>query len=140
MMIACGLVIGYYLRFIIADSVASWLGFGVFMAIGLFKFVQWLIELKKKSNKQLKIITWRESIILGVLLALDGMVAGIAAAMAYFSVAFIIIVVSVSLVTDPILFNLGQKLGQKLKQKANLNLGWLSCLIFFVLALTHIFI
>ena len=139
-MIASGLVIGYFLGFMIADTVAMWLGFSVFTVIGITKLVQWLIEYKRGNRRHLRNISWGETVILGVLLSLDGLVAGIGAAITYFSLPFIFIVIGLSLFTDPIFFMSGQYLGHKLHKKASLNLGWLSGVILLVMAVLHFFL
>lgn len=136
-MLGAGLFIGYFLSFALKDSLSMWLGLCIFTALGLGKLLQWLITRKKNKAKKIRKVTWRETILLGIMLSIDGMTAGIGASMTFLSLTFIFIVLGISLFSDVIFYMLGQQLGQKFAQKTSLDLGWLSGVVLLLLGALH---
>ena len=139
-MIGIGLFVGYWIGSQFNNGFASWLAFGILFGLGLFKFFAWLITKNKKQCRAIRLITWRETIVLGIVLAADGLVVGIGATVDSFGLAFICTVIALSLVTDHLVFWLGQSMGKKVTKRIKLDLSWLSGTLLMILAVVGIFI
>jgi|GEM_PF-4711932 len=107
--IGSALVAGHFLGQVIPDVVGIWLGFSILMALGIFKVIQSIINRNKPNEK--KDITWLQSILLGVVLALDGAALSLGTTVGGMPFYFIYIVIAVMLVTDQLVFMLANKLG-----------------------------
>ena len=137
-LVGAGLFTGYFVGGLMADEVAIWLGFSILLTLGLVKTVQWYLT-RKKINTAARQLTWREAVVLGVLLSFDGLAAGLGVTVSNMSLTFIFIVLGLSLVTDQLVFSGSRWLGQKATKKANLNIGWLCGVTLITVAVCKLF-
>ena len=137
-----GLVTGHFLGGLMPDSVAIWVGFAILFSLGAVKTLQWFrTRLKKQPNHtKNRTISWRESVLLGVLLSFDGLAAGIGATVSQMSVTFIVLVLGIALVMDQLVFTGAHFLGRKISKKDSHDLGYLSGLILMVVAVTKLLV
>ena len=140
--IGAGLFFGYFLSPHIDCTITEWLSFGILFCFGFLKLAQWLLTKFRNTKKEnpaqptdIKAFTWRETFILGIALSLDGFAVGFGATIATMGLPFIIAAIVLSLVTDPLVFALGQKIGGKVKERIHLDLSWLSGAILIVIAI-----
>ena len=139
-MIGVGLFAGYFIGNLICEAVANWVAFGVLFGLGTLKLIQWLFTRKKDSADQIRLITWRETLLLAVALSLDGLAVGIGSTVGDWGLAFIITVLAFSVITDPLVFWLGQRIGRKVAKRVRLDLSWLSGVLLIGLAVIGFFI
>ena len=138
--VGTGLFIGYFIGGFMPDAVGIWLGFGVLLTVGVIKVIQWLLARKKTNQSTFRSITWRESIVLGVVLSLDGLAAGIGVTLTLLSLVFVSSVLVISIITDQLIFMGAQRLGKLVTKKATLDLGWLSGFILITVSICKLFI
>ena len=138
--VGTGLFIGYFIGVFMPDAVGIWLGFGVLLAVGIIKVIQWLKTRKKTDKPLTRSISWRESIALGVVLSLDGLAAGIGVTLTLLSLIFVFSVLVISIITDQLIFMGAQRLGKLVTKKATLDLGWLSGVILITVSICKLFI
>ena len=131
-MIGVGLFAGYYLRSFISESAVEWIAFSVLFGLGLYKVVQWCC--KKENTETVRPITWPEACILGIGLSLDGMAIGLGVTIGNMGMSFIVTAIVLSLVTDPLVFAIGQFVGKRLTKRARLDLSWLSGALLVMIA------
>jgi len=139
-MIGIGLFAGYFLSSVLNESIATWLAFGVLFGLGLYKVAEWFFVKRKTPAKEIRPISWRETIILAVALSLDGLAIGIATTVDNWGLVFIITVLSLSLITDIVFFTLGQRLGKRAIKNIKLDLAWISGVLLMGLAIVGLFI
>jgi putative Mn2+ efflux pump MntP len=125
LLLGVSLFIGFYLSRIMSPSVALWLSFGILAAIGLLKIAGYIKNKLKREERKPRKITWAETLILALTLALDGMAVGLGAAMARVDILFCVAAIGFSFIIGALLFRMGQGFGVKVAKKTNLDLSWL---------------
>jgi len=139
-LIGAALVVGFFVGHVIPESVGELLPFVVFYLLASFKLIIWLWQYGTPGAVLSKNITIRESFILAVILAIDGMLVAFGAAMDWLSVVFVVSVIVISLVFNIVFFRVGQGLGKTLVRKTNINLGWLGAIALYIIAVVQLFI
>jgi len=137
-LVGSALFAGYYLGEIIPELVGIWVGFSVLVILGLVKVIQ---SVFKKNNAQILGLSWREAIVLGIVMSCDGSAMAFGTIVSDMPFAFIFVVLGMMLVTDQIVFLGANRLGFYLTQKnrtKNLNLDWLAGIILIVVAIVKL--
>ena len=132
-LVGIALVFGFYIGRYIPASVTSGLSAGILIFMGCCKIFQYFRQTVQKETSRK--IGWAETIILAIMLSFDGMAVGIGASIHNATIIFCISVIGFSLLTDPLFFILGHKIGQKATQKIPLDLAWLSGVVLTVLGI-----
>jgi len=132
LMLGAALLLGYSISTYIDNNTIRWITAIMFLMIGLFK-----LAATQNTNTTERAQGLKEAILLGALLAIDGLGAGFAIGLDV-TLLFVICIVAISFVGDIFLFRLGQWAGQKLTTKTQLNLGWLPGVVFIVIALIQL--
>ena len=138
-LIGGALVAGYFLGEIIPGIISIWLGFSILFALGLFKVVQYFLT--RASDKPLKNISFKEALVLGFVLSIDGVAVSLGTIIGGMPFYFIYIVIGVMLVTDQLVFLLGNHLGLFLKRRQKvrtMNLNWLAGVILIIVAVVKL--
>ena len=149
--LGAALIFGYFIVRHISEDAIKWTVFSLFMLVGIIKICTWtqsqiLKKIERAEDKgnpeevKPKIQSWKETIILAIILAIDGIGIGFATGLDRITWPFILAIIGVSFFTDIILFRFGQYLGIKLAKKTKFNLGWLNGTIFIALAIINLFI
>jgi len=142
-LIGSALVAGHFLGTVIPDVVGIWLGFAILMSLGLFKIAQTFLS---RSNRVIKDVSFREAIILGIVLALDGVALSLGTAVSGLPFYFVFIVIGTMVITDQLVFMGSNKLGLAFAKKkksptsGGLNLDWLAGAILIVVAIIKLFL
>ena len=139
LIVGSGLFIGYFVGGFMPEGVGIWVGFAVLLSVGVIKLIQWLVTRGKANKAIARNITWGEAAALGIVLALDGLAAGIGTTMTLLSLLFIFSVFAISVLSDQFVFMASQRLGKSLTKKANLDLGWLSGVVLMIVSVCKLF-
>jgi len=133
-LLGVGLFCGLYISNYISPLATRIISATTLITIGCYKLVR-----KSAKEAPKSALGWVETIILAVILSIDGMAVGIGASIHNTSVAFCLIAIAFSLVTDFVFFIFGHKIGQKATQKTRLDLAWLSGVVLIILGLIRLF-
>ncbi|MCL2228258.1 MAG: manganese efflux pump [Firmicutes bacterium] len=132
--IGAGLFSGYLLRPIIDPEITKWVSFGILFCFGIIKLTQWFVSRGEQNTENTK-FTWRETFAIGIALSFDGFAVGFGATIASLGLPFIIAAIVLSLITDPLVFAVGQYIGGKVKERTTIDLSWLSGVILMIIAI-----
>lgn len=131
--VGLALFIGYIAGHYIPTAVTLYLGVGILVFIGLYKLIQYFINKRNGIVPATYQIKWPETITLAILLSIDGFAAGIGAAIHNASLAFCLLSLVFSFITDIVFFTIGFKIGSKITQKTRFDLSWLSGAVLIIL-------
>ena len=120
-------------------TVVAGLAAVVTAAMGGYKLVIYFLKKTKEISVNPRKIGWTETIILALVLALDGIAVGFGASIYNTSLLFCLSVVAFSLVTDFVFFIFGHHLGKRLTKKTRLDLSWLSGAVLIILGIIRLF-
>ena len=137
--IAAALFSGYYLRTVIPEMVGIWLGFSILVTIGIVKIIQSIFS--RQSGDTTAQISFRECVVLGLALSLDGVAMAFGTTVASMPFAFIFVVLALMLVTDQVVFMSANQLGLcllKRGKRRELNLNWLAGAVLIVVAVAKL--
>lgn len=145
LLIAVALVVGYIVGQTIPERVAGFITFGVFFLLGLYKFVCWLAgrrarQREGEDDQDHRTISIRQTFVLAVILALDGMFVAFGASMEIPNLVFIGAVVLMSLVANVLIFRAGWHIGARLVRRRKYDLGWLGALALWAIAVVQVFL
>ena len=155
-LLAGGLVFGYYLSSFIGYDIIKYLSFSILVLVGLIKLVGDLIKIwisKQKSLKEKaflkvcidpinadinndKVLSLKESLIIGIALSIDSLGVGLGLGV---NNSFQYLILIFSFIIGLIFSCLGNLIGKKVASKINLNLSWLSGLLLIILAILKLF-
>ena len=138
-LLGLALFLGVYISHYINTNTTKLLSAGILKAIGCYKLAVYFLKKAKEIPNIQRQIGWVETIVLGLVLALDGMAVGFGASIHNTSLAFCLIAISFSLVTDYAFFRLGHHLGRKLTKKTRLDLSWLGGAVLIILGAIKLF-
>ncbi|MCL2586992.1 MAG: manganese efflux pump [Firmicutes bacterium] len=133
------LLLGFFLGEWLPSVVSHWLGFGLLMTVGLWRIAAWLAS-RKREKKPHSIVSTRELLLVAVMLSIDGMAIGVGAAIGAVTLAFIFAVFAISIVTDILMFRLGQGMGRALAERLSWDLGWVGGVLLIIVAIAGLFI
>ncbi|MCL2570156.1 MAG: manganese efflux pump [Firmicutes bacterium] len=137
-LIGGALIFGYYTRSFLNPNITMWASFTLFMLIGLFKLASWFANRNKEfQSKQISI---KEAVLLALILAIDGTGIAFAIALETINIYFIIAIISISLVTDIVLFKFGQIIGKTVANKSRFNIGFIGGLLLILIAVLQLVI
>ena len=131
LMIGAALVGGYFVGDVVSETAGKITATVLFALVGFFKLVSWWTS---KGSPPIKVVGVKEVIVLSFILSIDGIAVGFGAGLDRIALWFIAAVILVSLVTDILLFKLGQTLGKHLAKKVKFDLGWVAGFVFLMLA------
>jgi len=134
--IGIALVSGYYLGRLIPELVGIMLCFVILTSIGLYKIFHPII-FRNRPEKNIKKMTWWQSVLLGLALSFDGIGMAFGTTVADMPFYFIYVVLGTMLVTDQVILLGSNRLGLYLsnrKKALKLNLDWLAGLILIIVA------
>jgi len=124
----------------LSEAAIEWTAFSLFMLIGLYKLTTWYVGKRKSKKNGIDLHTkaekkqsWKEAILLGLVLAIDGVGAGFAIGFGL-TLIFIFSIIAISFIVDILLFKVGQFVGAKIADKSRIDLGWLPGIIFMCVA------
>ena len=137
-LLGTALFVGLHLSVVFSSSATKILSAGILVSIGTYKLAASLCVKQAHTPKHARQIKWTETLILGGVLALDGMAVGLGASIHSASVAFCITVIAFSLVTDFVFFRVGQNLGRKITKKTRLDLSWLGGIVLVILGVVKL--
>jgi len=89
--------------------------------------------------KEESAVSWKETVMLGFALSVDGMAVGVGIAMTEITAAFLFTVIAFSICTDILIFSAGNLIAKRLTKKSRFDLSWLSGLIFIIIAIQKFF-
>jgi len=143
------LLLGYFTEPLVSDDAVMWTVFTLFVLVGIMKLATWVkskyfakaqYEKTRDSMFVPKVPSWRETVLLALLLAIDGLGIGFASGLAGASLYFLIAIVAISFVADILLFRAGELLARLIPARRSRNLGWVSGVILIVLGVVGLFI
>jgi putative Mn2+ efflux pump MntP len=138
-LLGMALFIGFYIGNYINSSATIIISVVILVLMGGYKLVAYFRKTGKEITKPHRKIGWTETIILALILALDGVAVGFGASIHNTSIIFCISVIAFSLVTDFTFFIFGVNLGKKLTKKTRLDLSWLSGAVLIILGIIKLF-
>jgi len=138
-LLGSALFFGYYISGYIHPLATKIISIVILVSIGGYKLVAYFIRIAKETPNNPRKIGWAETVVLALVLALDGMAVGFGASIHNTSVVFCLCAIAFSLVTDFTFFLLGSGLGRKLTKKTRLDLSWLSGAVLIMLGLIKLF-
>jgi len=137
--ILAALLIGYFIGEVVPEHVTKWLGFGIFMVLGLSRIVVWLVN-RKKGRQEVRLITYKELVLLAIVLSIDGMGIGLGAGLGQVTLVFIFSIFAISILTEIIIFKLGKVTGRALANKFPVDLGWVGGVLLVIVAIVGLFV
>jgi len=137
--ILAALLLGYFIGELVPESITKWVGFGIFMALGLSRILAWFIN-RKKTKQEIRLITYKELVLLAIVLSIDGMGIGMGAGLGNVTLAFIFAVFAISIFTEILIFKLGKVTGRALANKFPVNLGWVGGVLLIIVAVVGLFV
>jgi len=132
-MLGGALVFGYLIRDYITDDIIKWTVFGLFMLIGFLKLIN-------NQNSGVKSVGIKEAIVLGIILAIDGVGVGFAVGLDGVTMPFIFAIITLSFAVDILFFKIGQHMGGRLTKKTKFNLWWLNGVMFMLIGIVGLFL
>lgn len=154
-LLACGLLFGYYLSFLISSEIIKYLSFSILILVGITKLIGDLIKIVLSKRKKLKDKTFlnvcidplnadlnkdkflsiKESIFIGCALSIDSLGVGLGLGI---NNSFEYLILIFSFFIGLIFSCFGNFLGKKIASKIKLNLSWISGLLLILLAIFKI--
>jgi len=127
-----GMMVGAY-----ADpDITGWVTFSLFTLIGFLKIASWYSG--RGKEKPARLITMRECVILALALSVDGLGVAFAVALDTMTVAFIVIITTIAIMTDTMIFKLGETLGGRVARR--FDVSFLGGLILLGLGIAQLFL
>ena len=135
------LVLGAVIGHFIPDSVGAIAGFAILASLGVYKIIYWLVTRRREPEKlnSKKTISWRETFVLAVFLAVDCAAVGIGHTIENFDIVFVLVAIALSLVADLLFFYIGLGIGKRVTRRAKFDLSWLSGVILIGISFMHLF-
>jgi len=138
-LLGLALFFGFYIGHVIPPATTKIISVVILKSIGGYKLIVYFRRKVKEIPNNPRKIGWMETIILALVLALDGIAVGFGASIHNTSVVFCLSVIAFSLVTDFTFFIIGANLGRKLTKKIRLDLSWLSGVVLIMLGFIKLF-
>ena len=138
-LLGLALFLGYYISGYIYPLATKIMSIVILVSIGGYKLVAYFLRKVKETPTNPRNISWTETLIIAIVLALDGMAVGFGASIHNTSILFCVCAIAFSLVTDFCFFISGSSLGRKLTKKTRLDLSWLSGAVLIVLGIIKLF-
>jgi putative Mn2+ efflux pump MntP len=126
------LFLGLYIGKLFAPKATEIIGAVILISVGTYKLLQYFGKNTSQIPQLQSIIKWRETILLALILSLDGVAVGIGFSIHNSSLGFCFAVIGFSLVTDFLFFIAGNRIG-KITKKTRLDLSWLSGVVLIIL-------
>ena len=141
-LIGSALFAGFFFGALIPEAVAIWLSFTILFGLGLYKV---LIPLLKRgtASKTLQPISIKEAVILGAVLAFDGVAMAFGTVIVEMPIEFIFIVLGAMLVTDQVVLMGANRLGLYWSSREKLqsrNFDWVAGVILIIVAVVKLFL
>ena len=109
LVIGSSLIAGYFLGQVIPNRIGIWIGFSILTALGIYKILQSILGRYKAPTRAE--MSWLGSVILGLVLSLDGAAMAFGTTVANMPIYFAGIVIGTLLITDQIVLSAANKLG-----------------------------
>ena len=139
-LVAAALFTGYYVGNIIPDVVGIWVGFGVLLTLGLVKAT---LPLLRKDEKPKQPISFKEAIVLAVVMSFDGAAMAFGTTVADMPIYFIFVVLGTMLVTDQLVLMGSNTIGLYLSKHGKartINFDWVAGLVLIIVAVAKLLI
>jgi len=139
LLLGISLFFGLYISGCIDYKATKIVSIVILKAMGGYKLVTYFIRKTKEVPNTPRRIGWAETIVLGLVLAVDGMAVGFGASIHSTSLVFCLSAIAFSLITDFVFFMLGHRTGRKITKKTRLDLSWLSGAVLILLGAIKLF-
>jgi len=139
-LVSVALFSGFCISLYISPGVARWIGVGALIAVGCAKIAQTFFKKKSERQQDARKISWAETVMLAVLLSIDGFVVGLGVSINSASIAFCLAVVAFSLVTDFVFFVAGFRLGRRTAQKIPLDLSCIGGVVLVLIGVLKLWV